>query len=287
VFVSSVVLIVAVGAWFVIASRPPRPYPNASPDEMLDSMVKAVQRRRAGRLVELIEVAPPGDTQTDRERMADLYLVLGRVLDSAQRLADTTADRFPAELEAFRAAAERGETPSLLGAMAKSAAGRRGGGQFEFGFGADPEKQHAFSRALSGLLADPYRKLAEGRDHLSTTPVGEDTEALLWDGRPIMPPIGVLVRRQPEGGWKVVPPTALPGVSRFLPRTESEYAIWGSLLVTLENVLIDLEKDVREGRVKSLDELSDRAVEKAVVPLGMVMVAYGRAMDAGERDPEP
>ncbi|MEZ6318454.1 MAG: hypothetical protein R3B49_06830 [Phycisphaerales bacterium] len=284
IFAGSLAILLAAGVWFLIATRPARPYPASTPDEMLDSMALMVQRRQAGRLVELIEVAPPADTTTDRDRMGDLYLLLGRVLDDAQRLADATAERFPRELEDLRASVDRGETPSLFGAMAKSAAGRRGNRQPAFGgFGGNAQQQHQFGQALSALLADPYAKLAEGRDRLTTTPIDSDTEALLWDGRPIMPPIGLLVRRQDDGRWNLVPPTALPGVSRVLPHTESEYEIWGSLLATLDNVFVDLEKDVRAGRLTSLEQLSDRAVEKAIVPMGMVMVAYGRAMEDRDR----
>lgn len=286
-FSVSLLAVVVAGVWAFVVSRPPRPYPAGTPEAMLDSAVQMVERREAGRLVELLEVAPPGDTVIDRERMGDLYLLLGRVLDRAQRLSDATAERFPREIERLRAAAERGEAPSLFGAMARSAAGRRGEPEFAFGFGADPARQERFNRALAALLADPYQKLAEGRARLSTTPIGDETEALLWDGRPIMPPVGLLVRRGDDGAWRLVPPTTLPGASRFLPATESEYAIWGSLLATIENVLKDLESDVRSGRVGSLEELSAAAVQKAVVPMGMVMVAYGQAVRDREREASP
>lgn len=276
VFLVSLALLAGVGIATLIATRPPRPFPASNPDQMLDSMAEMVQRGEAGRLVELIEIAPPEDDSIDRDRMGDVYARLGRVLDAAQRLADASADAFPSEIERLRTEMEREGTPSLLASVLGSARG--GPNALGMGPGTSPAQRERTSRALSALLVDPYRALERGRDRISTATVNDTTVALLWDNRPILPPLGLIAREQPDGRWNVVPPTSLPMVRRVLPRTESEYAIWGSLLTTAENVLVDLEREVRSGKHASLKDVADSAIEKAIVPMGMVMVAYSRAM---------
>ncbi len=280
VFSISLVLLVGLGITAWVSAWPPRPYPASTPEEMLDSMTAMVTAGEAGRLPELIEIAPPDDTTTDRERMADLYIRLGRVLEAAGDLTDTAADQFEPEIVQLREEIERGEVPSLMGSLADAA--RSSGGGVNLGFGGGPQGRETASRSVAALLVDPYRQLAEGRDRITTTPIDADTVALLWDGYPAIPPFGLLVRRQDDGVWKLVPPTQIPMIQRVLPRTESEYQIWGSLLATLENLLVDLEKGVRSGRIKSIEGLASKAIESAIVPMGMVMMAYGNAVQ--ERD---
>ncbi|MEQ8850270.1 MAG: hypothetical protein RIB32_00645 [Phycisphaerales bacterium] len=282
VFGTSLAALVVVGVIALLAARPPKPYPASTPDEMLDSMAAMVTAGEPGRLPELVEVAPPWDETTDRERMADLYIRLGRVLDAAGTLAQTASESFEPQVAVLEEELERGEVPSLLGSIMQSSRSR---GEFSLGFGRGPQGRERAARALAALLIDPYRQLAEGRDRITTSEIDPDTAAILWDGRPAIPPFGLLIRKQDDGVWKLVPPLQMPMVQRMLPKTESEYQIWGSLLATLENLLIDLESQVRSGRIKSLEALSNKAVESAIVPMGMVMMAYANAVE--ERDEGP
>ncbi len=282
VFGVSLAVMVVVGVMALLAARPAKPYPASTPGEMLDSMAAMVAEGEPGRLPELIEVAAPWDETTDRERMADLYIRLGRVLQAAGTLAETATREFEPEVAELRADLERGEVPSLLGSLAQSA---RSSGEFSLGFGRGPEGRERAARALAALLIDPYRQLADGRDRITTSEIDSQTVAILWDGRPAIPPFGLLIREQDDGVWKLVPPLQIPMIQRMLPKTESEYQIWGSLLATLENLLVDLESQVRSGRITSLEGLSNKAVESAVIPIGMVMMAYANAVD--ERDGGP
>lgn len=282
VFWSSLLALVVVGVIAMISARPPKPYPASTPDEMLDSMAAMVAAGEPGRLPELIEVAAPQDEVTDRERMADIYIRLGRVLDAAGQLAETAAEQFEPQVAELKSDLERGEVPSLLGSLASSA---RSGGGFQLGFGGGVEGRQQSARAIAALLVDPYRQISEGRNRITTAEIDPDTAALLWDGMPAIPPFGLLVRRQDDGIWKLVPPLQIPMIQRAMPKTESEYQIWGSLLATLENVLVDLESDVRSGRIKSLEAMANKAVESIVVPMGMVMMAYANAVEEREDGP--
>ena len=111
---------------------------------------------------------------------------------------------------------------------------------------------------------------------LSAAEIGADTVAVTWDGRAVFPPFGLTIRQGPDG-WRVVPPTSLPMVRRFMPDSEAEFQIWGSLLATAEALLDDLRAGVESGRIETLQQLSRQAIEDAVIPMGMVMVALGRA----------
>jgi hypothetical protein len=293
-------------AWAVLSGAPRGPgraYPARSAEEMIDSVALMIERREAERLPELIEVAAPGDTRTDREQMAGLYRAVGGVLGAVEDLALSIAERYPEELAELRgeleAARARGEATSILGAML---GGGRGGGrggrgtggerQFAMGFTASPEQRARTERAIAALLADPYTALGDARARLTTARIDDETAALLWDGRPVLPPLGLICREGEDGRWRIVPPTQQAVLSRFMPRTAEEYQIWGSLLKTMEQVAVDLRAEVEGGELGSLDELSDSAFEKLVIPAGMVMVAYGRAMEdraeprRAERPPE-
>jgi hypothetical protein len=286
IFAAAVVaLVTAVGAW-AWSARPPKAYDARTPEAMLDSARQMIVDRQAERLVELIEVAPPDDTAIDRERMTDLYARLGGVLGAAQDLSDTVAAAFPDELARFRAELEQarasGKPTGLFAQLARSGRGQRGrsgGNPIQGLFGSGASRVDA-ERVFTALLAEPYRGIADGRDRVTATTIDDRTVALLFDNKPIAPPFGLVLREQPDGRWQLVPPTNLPFINRFLPKTADEYAIWGSLLTTFENVLIDLDRGVASGQIDSLDRLADEAFEKVAVPAGMVMVAYGRAMEA-------
>jgi hypothetical protein len=69
----------------------------------------------------------------------------------------------------------------------------------------------------------------------------------------------------------------MPMVRRVMPDTEAEFQVWGSLLATAEALLDDLRLGVESGRISSMQQLSRKAVEDSIIPIGMIMVALGRA----------
>ncbi|RMH26932.1 MAG: hypothetical protein D6692_08330, partial [Planctomycetota bacterium] len=276
VALSASVLLAAI-VWAGIRLWPEKTYPTDTPMAVIESAGQMLKDRRADRLVELIEPVPPTETDTDRaDRMRDLYIRLGRVLAAAQDLHAAVEIAMPDELtklSAEVAAAEsRGERTGILATLMPS---RRNNAD-------TTERRAARERAVSRLLADPFGSL----DNAVTTnihrigiqEIGADTVAVTWDGRPVLPPFG-LTMRQHEEGWRVVPPTSLPMIRRFLPESEAEFQVWGSLLATVESLLDDLRRAVQSGRITTLDALSRKAIEDAIIPMGMVMIALGNADD--------
>jgi hypothetical protein len=268
-FVAVLVVLVAAGVGLgAIFFGPPKPrtYDRSSPDALLASAREIVVNGEAERLGELL--------YADNDGMRDLYARLGGVLGSLQSLAISINERFPKDVAAIRAeaeaAAKSGRGLSLLQELNPAARrSRRGEG------GGDDDR---LNKLVQTIAADPYTWLTEAEGRLTYTPIDDERVAVLWDGKPVLPPLG-LVLRENQGQWSVVLPlNGIPWLSRYMPQTPEEYSIWASLIQMVDNVVIDLEADVREGRMQSLDALARRAGEKAFVPMGMGMVAYERAM---------
>jgi hypothetical protein len=280
---------VLVGAvvWAGVRLWPEKRYDTGTPMEAIRAAGQMLEDRRADRLVELIEAVPPDEAETERAaRMEDLYIRLGRVLAAAQDLHSSIERAMPEEMERLakdlEQAEAKGEATTIFGALMPSRGGRGGnqrGGPF--GGGEDsPERREARERAFARLLADPFGPIddavTENIDRIGVAEVGADMVAITWDKRAVLPPFGLTMRQHPEG-WRVVPPTSLPMLRRYMPDTDAEFQVWGSLLATLEVLLDDLRSGVDDGSIDNLQALSRRAIEDAIIPIGMVMVALGNA----------
>lgn len=273
--------------WAGIRLWPEKTYDTSTPEAVVRTAGQMLADRRADRLVELLEPVPTEDRGTEREqRMQDLYIRLGRVLAAAQDLHRTIERRMPDQLEQLaqeiQSAEARGEATSLLAAIMPD---RRamGGRQSRNAPQQDtPARRAARERAFAQILADPFgrlnRAVTDNIDRVGIAEIGFDTVAVTFDGRAVLPPLGLTMRQHPEG-WRVVPPTNLPMVRRFTPNTEAEFMIWGSLLATAEALLDDLRLSVESGRITDMQQLSRKAVEDSIIPIGMIMVALGRAND--------
>jgi hypothetical protein len=273
--------------WAGIRLWPEKTYDTSTPEAVIRTAGQMLADRRADRLVELLEPVPTEDRGTEREqRMQDLYIRLGRVLAAAQDLHRTIERRMPDQLEELareiQTAEARGEATSLLAAIMPD---RRamGGRQARNAPQQDtPARRAARERAFAQILADPFgrlnRAVTDNIDRVGIAEIGFDTVAVTFDGRAVLPPLGLTMRQHPEG-WRVVPPTNLPMVRRFTPNTEAEFMIWGSLLATAEALLDDLRLSVESGRITDMQQLSRKAVEDSIIPIGMIMVALGRAND--------
>ncbi|VAX40431.1 hypothetical protein MNBD_PLANCTO03-1078 [hydrothermal vent metagenome] len=251
-------------------------YDRSTPDALLEAARDMVVNGDAERLHELL--------YTDSDEMEALYARLGWVLGHLQDLAVAINDRFPEEVAAAREKAE-----------AEARAGR-GMSLFEqFGMGARRARRGSssagegsrFNALVQTIATDPYAWLTAAEGRLRYVEIDDERVAVLWDDKPVFPPFG-LVMRQDQGQWSVVLPLHnIPWLSSYMPQTPEEYSIWGSLLQMVDNVLVDLEADVGEGRLHSLDALARATGEKAVVPMGMGMIAYDRALkDRRKRERE-
>jgi len=182
-------------------------------------------------------------------------------------------------------AAKKGKATSLIAQMTKN---MRGGGgnrrsRAKQSVAQREETQQALNDALKRLFADPYGWLKESEARMSTAYLTDDTVAVLWDEKPIMPPIG-LVMKKADDKWFFVLPTNVPGLNSFMPKTKDEYFIWGKIVHTFDNVVSDLKKDVEVGSLTTLEGVAQRAGEKAFLPAAMVFMSLSSYKDAKAKE---
>jgi hypothetical protein len=269
-----VVLVVAgvgIGAAF-FGPTPVKQHDTSTPDAMLAAAREMVVSGEAERLSELL--------YADSSEMEELYARLGWVLGHLQDLAVSINERFPEEVAEARAKAEAdakaGRAVSLLQRFGPAAMRARSGTT-------SGEDEQRWNDLLQAIAIDPYAWLTEAEGRLGYVDIDDERVAVLWDGKPVLPPLG-LVMRQSQGRWSVVLPLkAIPMSSRFLPQTPEEYSIWGSILQAIDNVVIDLDRDVREGRLTSLDMLARATGEKAAPVMVGCMIAYNQALKERRR----
>lgn len=274
-FLGVLVALVAggIGLGSVFFGPPPKKlYDRSTPEDVLAAAKDMVVNNEAERLSELF--------YADDDQMRELYARLGLVLGHIQDLAVAINERFPDEVAEARATAEAaaksGKGMSLLEQFAPNARRRRDGPPS----GAEEDR---WNQLLQTIASDPYAWLTDAEGRLTFTYLDDERVAVLWDKKPVLPPLGLVLRRE-EGQWSVVLPLAtLPMASRFMPQTPDEYSIWGSLIQMADNVVIDLDKDVREGRLTTLDSLARTAGEKAAPPMLMGMIAYNKALEERRR----
>jgi hypothetical protein len=268
IFLASLVVLVGVGVGLgavFFGPTPKKQYDRSTPDAMLEAARDMVVRNDAERLTELI--------YADSLEMEELYARLGVVLGHLQDLAVAINERFPEEIKAAQAKAQEeakaGRGLSLLQQFNPS--GRRNGPPS----GEDSER---WNQLLQAVATDPYGWLTDAEGRLSYTAIDDERVAVLWDGKPILPPLG-LVMQQNMGEWSLVLPLkSLPMLSGYMPQTPNEYSIWGSILQAVDNVVLDLESDVREGKLESLDALARTTGQKAAPVMMGCMIAYDRAV---------
>ncbi|MEZ6243405.1 MAG: hypothetical protein R3B57_10220 [Phycisphaerales bacterium] len=262
--------------WAVVSwwSRP-HVYDLSSPERVVASAREMLERGEAGRLSELLE------TTSDNERR--LYRQLGAVLGDLQKLGATIRDEMPQEVERHRKevaeAAARGEAVTLFQRLAAARQGKgpnlpdQGGVEI---FRGSPQRDR-FNDVIMNLLADPYKWIEESEERIEYVEIDEEQVALTWDGQ-MIPPVGLIMRRQVDGTWRVVPPLEAPFVNRITPQNEAEYQIWGSLLASMDNMIVELDAEVRRGQHATFESVADSAFEKAAIPTAMIMFAYQKAM---------
>lgn len=254
---------------------------QVTPEETIRTARTLIEQGRAEQVARLI--------YAENDQMRALYARLGRLLGTAQVLGKEVDRRFPAEVAELRARAEKAARegkPSNLFSQLASQFGNQGGRPGAVGganrqrrSGPPPRAQRdAFDDAITSLLVDPYRFFQESADKVSTTMVDDNTVALLYDNKPVLPPIGLIMKREKDR-WYFVLPTNLPGASNFMPRNEQEYKVFASFIQVFDNALKDLTTEVQSGGVQTLEQLSRKAGEKVAIPAVMVFYAYSQMME--------
>jgi hypothetical protein len=255
---------------------------RSTPEGTLAAARWAVNRGEASRLGDLL-YAENADTRR-------LFRRLGVFLGHVQLLGDSIQTKFPKQVADLKAEAEQsakdGKATSLLAQMSSQMRGGRNRGK-----GAPQlpdDSRDAFQNALKSLFADPYGWVKESEKRLTTTFLTDDSVALLWDTKPILPPIGMVLKKDiSDGRWYFMLPTNLPGVSNFMPKTKDQFEIFGGLITVFDKVIIDLRKDIESGKLSSLDDVSRAAGEKTFIPAALTLYAYTRLSESQKKEAAP
>ena len=253
---------------------------QSTPEATIATARRAVEKGRASQLSRLVYPETP--------EMNELLRKLGVLLGNLQKLATQINASFPGEVAKLKERAaksvESGEAAGVLGQIAQEATGgarrRRGptGGNAP-NFEGEEKRQRVLQDALESLFADPYAYLRESEKRLTAAYATDDMVSLRWDDKPILPPIGLQLKRGTDGKWYFKLPTGLPGFSQVLPKTAREWRIAEYAVVVVNNTIVDLRKDIEAKRITSIEQLSQAAGEKTVPPMILIFAAYSKAME--------
>ncbi|GJQ28147.1 MAG: hypothetical protein HBSAPP03_00310 [Phycisphaerae bacterium] len=260
--------------------------PRDTPEGTILALKETILEGRADRIGDFFYAEDP--------EMRKLMRRLGVFLGNVQKMGTSVQAKFPDEVAALKAqaeeAAKNGKATSFLSQMTSQMGGPGRRRAARAGTGGGDAMRSSFDSFLKSLMADPYGWAEQAETRLTTAFLTDDSVALLWDDQPILSPLGMTMRRAEDDRWYIVLPTGAPGVGSLMPQTPDQYKIFGSLIATFDNVVIDLRADVENGRVANLEQLSQKAGEKAFLPVAAAVFAYANytsKMPKGEPAKKP
>lgn len=248
-----------------------RTYSQATPEDVVKSAVEMVKGNDAGQLPNLV--------YADSEEMRALMDRVGVLFQHLQELSRAASKRWPEEYaqmqaDALKSATEK--TPGLLGMMAQAGGGR---GARRAGAGQNPDQ---IRDMFNAVLADPYGWIDRNASRLSAIKTTDDLGAVLVDGEPAIPVIGLPLKKDGDK-WYVALPTNMPPISSFWPRTRQQWVILNCFVQVIDNAVVSVTKAVEEGQVGNIKQLTDKLQEKAIFPGMLVLAPYGKEIDVRER----
>jgi len=267
-------------------------YSQSTPRDVIDSLVKMIDDGQVQRLPDLI--------YADSKEFRLVMNRLGLLMDRMRELSLAVAKRFPAETASIRQQLQDGRSLNSITKIAGGLpTGAKGGGKVELKLGQnkgspavnvpvpanDPAtreaRRNAVQEILDQLMADPFSLLGAYAKRLTTVEIDDTQVAVLFDGKPV-PPLGLTMKKENDA-WFIVLPTKIPGAQQYLPETRAEWSILGSLMKALENSVSDLRDDVNNGKVAKMEQLAEKAGEKAFVPVAIIGIVYAKEMDARQQ----
>jgi len=253
---------------------------RSTPEGTIAAARWAVSRGEARRIGDFL--------YADNVDMRRLMTRLGRFLGNVQALGTAIQIKFPTEVSTLKAQTEQavkeGKSTSLLTQIAGQVRGNRRA-KVSLANPSTGDARDAFDNALKSLFADPYGWLTESETRLTSTFLTDDSVALLWDEKPILPPIGMVMRRDSvDSKWYFSLPINLPGMGSFMPRTKEQFEIFGGIIKVFDQVVIDLRLDVESGKLSSLESVSRAAGEKTFIPAAMTVFAYAKLMESQKKE---
>lgn len=264
----------------VACERKQATYRQDTPDDVIQSAVEMVKNGDTRRLGDLI--------YADSPEMRVFLTRLGDLFGHMQKLAGAAGKKFPDELVALKAkaaqAAAEGKADPLLSAVSAMGSGRRGGAALggRGGRGSMDMDEGTAQDLINRLFADPYGWIETNATRLSALKTSDDTASVMLDNKPIIPLVGLPMRRAGDK-WYIALPTTFPGISDVMPRSHDQWRILVSIVKVLDRTVVEMTDDVEQGRVATLDSLGQKAREKAVLPGVMAFMAYGKEMEVHKR----
>jgi hypothetical protein len=240
---------------------------QSSPQAVIDSARELVVEGRPDRLTDLI--------WAESDDMRGVLDALGRVLGRLDELAETVQGKFPEDLKNMKAAAESAAAKGKAGSLVSQLGSAMAGGSRGRAARGGNNGEELVNQLAKQLLSDPYAFLASETGKITTTPLGEDRVAILYDNKPIIPVIGLTMHRK-DGKWFIVLPTTFPRVGSILPTSSEGWEVMGSLMEVFDSALADTTREIQGGKARTLDEVSRLLGEKAFVPAAMVFFAYSK-----------
>ena len=205
-------------------------YDTATPDALLDSIQKAVKDGRPEDLPRFIEIAARDitfdDGVTEASAIGDVKRKLSDMLGQLGRVSRKLKAQFAKDL---------GKKKTELDRISD-----------RFGFGPIVER----------AVTDPFAVLDESRGKLTAEDLGDGTAALNYDDKPVAGGFVALV--ETGDGWRVTVPIELVQSNEFWPQTRYEWAVLASLLLSVENSLSMFERELDQGKFRTLDQASER-----------------------------
>lgn len=267
---------------FVLAacSREPS-YSQSSPEATITTAKEMVRRGDAKLLVKLV--------YSEDDNMKKCLNRLGHALGRLQELAKELERSFPTEVAKLREDAKReaakggpqGLASLFTGGRAREQARRAADAanrNAPAGPGNDP-----FTAVLTRLFTSPYEVLEDERNNLTAVLLDDKTATLLYKNGPIIPGVALTIRKdERDGRWYFVFPTDLPILRGYFFKSDEAWRTYTGLVATFDNIVKDLIDDVRQGKVKNLNDTARVAGEKAFTSLPFAFIAIDR-LTAAER----
>jgi len=258
-------------------------YSQEKPDDVVKTAFKMVENGEASKLPRLI--------YADSREFRSVLNRLGKLMGSLQELGKEVAIRFPNDVKRIKAQVVEQATGDGAVKLAETLANATADGKPSSAAPAAPaaklpiatdrraraQQEDRFRDIAQKLFADPFSWLAEAKGRITTELIADDRAAVLLDGKPV-PPLGLSMRKA-DGRWFIELPLNFPGISGYVPQTFNEWSIIGSLMKVIDNAVGELTVDLRNGQVTRMDQLAEKAGEKAFIPAAMVFVAYSKEMD--------
>lgn len=210
--------------------RKPR-YDTSTPQAAIDAMAQMVKDGRPELLPTMIDIEARDitfpDGVTEASAINDVKLKAGDMLARLWKVSRTIQRRYPKDVEA------------------------------EVAKGGSWASRSGFGDVFTSVVSDPFGWLDANRSRLEAEDLGDGTAAFTLDGKPVLG--GTLTMHETTEGWRIAVPVALIRSSGYFPDTREEWAVLAYLMLAVENAIRDFERELDDGKFKTLSAAGERA----------------------------